>query len=85
MQSAAGLKVVVITDPSYALDGAIIYHAPKAQYQIRLIVDSSNVLTGDLSDGDASTCLYSKKRNLVDLFKDALKNEIELIELTGKS
>lgn len=28
-----------------------------------------------------STCLYSSKQNLVDLFKDALKNEIKLIEL----
>ena len=49
--------------------------------QIRLIADSHTVLTGDLDDGDNSTCLYSCKRNLVDLFKDALKNEIKLIEL----
>ena len=38
-------------------------------------------MTGDLADGSNSTCLYSSKQNLVDLFKDALKNEIKLIEL----
>jgi len=38
-------------------------------------------LTGDLADGNSSTCLYSSKQNLVDLFKDALKNEIKLTEL----
>ena len=53
----------------------------KPNSQIRLIADSQEVLTGDLADGSNSTCLYSSKQNLVDLFKDALKNEIKLIEL----
>ncbi len=77
-----GLKIVVITNKPFELEGAIIYHAEKAQKQIRLIADSTSVLTGDLEDGDKATCLYSKKKNLVDLFKESLKNEIKLIELT---
>ena len=77
-----GIKIVVITNSPFLLDGATIYHADKRQKQIRLIVDSNSVLTGDISDGDNSTCLYSKKKNLVDLFKESLKNEIKLIELT---
>lgn len=76
-----GLKVVIITGRPFVLEGAIIYYAHKPSSQIRLIADSQEVLTGDLADGSNSTCLYSSKQNLVDLFKDALKNEIKLIEL----
>lgn len=76
-----GLKVVILTNPPFELTGATIYHVEKAQHQIRLIVDSANVLTGDILDGDNSTCLYSKKQNLIDLFKESLTNEIRLIEL----
>ena len=76
-----GLKVVIITGRPFVLEGAIIYYAHKPNSQIRLIADSQEVLTGDLADGSNSTCLYSNKQNLVDLFKDALKNEIKLIEL----
>ena len=76
-----GLKVVVITGSDFLLSGAICYNTVKQTGQIRLIADSQTVLTGDLDEGANSTCLYSCKRNLVDLFKDALKNEIKLIEL----
>jgi len=75
-----GLKVVIITNWPFELTGAKIYYIEKNQHQIRLIIDSINVLTGDIID-DSSTCLYSKKKNLIDLFKDSLKNEIRLIEL----
>lgn len=77
-----GLKVVLITEPKVNLPGAVVYHTEKGSAQIRLIVDSSSVLTGDLSDGENSSCLYSQKKNLVDLFKEALKNEIALTEMT---
>lgn len=76
-----GLKVVIISDKNFMMQGAICYPAEKQNKQIRLIADSHTVLTGDLEDAENSTCLYSCKRNLVDLFKDALKNEIKLIEL----
>lgn len=78
-----GLKIVIITGQPFVLPGATTYYAEKPNSQIRLIADSGKVLTGDLTDGDSSTCLYSGKQNLVDLFKDALKNEIKLIELTN--
>ena len=76
-----GLKVVIISDKLFSLPGAICYNTAKENEQIRLIADSHTVLTGDLQDGEDSTCLYSCKRNLVDLFKEALKNEIALIKL----
>lgn len=80
-----GLKVVLITNEPFVLPGAIVYHAEKEQNQIRLIADSASVLTGDLNDGENSSCLYSQKKNLVDLFKESLKNEIKLIELTERN
>lgn len=73
------LKVVVITNPPFKLDGAILYLAKEPLNEIRLIVDSTAVLTGDISA--EGSCLYSKKQNLVDLFKQTIKNEMRLIEL----
>lgn len=81
-----GIKMVLITNSSISLKHATIYFVEKSEQQIRLIADSTNVLTGDLIDGEHSTCLYSKKKNLIDLLKDSLKNEIKLIEIRkGKS
>jgi HTH-type transcriptional regulator, sugar sensing transcriptional regulator len=82
---ARGIKVVLITDEPLDLKGATIYLAEKSRQQIRLIADSSNVLTGDVEDGSNSTCLYSRKKNLIDLLKDSLKNEIKFIEMTKGS
>ncbi|MDW7683701.1 MAG: helix-turn-helix domain-containing protein [Bacillota bacterium] len=75
-----GLKIVLITDKPLELDGATVYTVEKQQYPIRLIADSANVLTGGINGAD-STCLYSRKKNLVDLLKDSLKNEIRLVEM----
>ncbi|HEX2946564.1 MAG TPA: helix-turn-helix domain-containing protein [Clostridia bacterium] len=77
-----GIKTVLITDSPFCIDGATVHFAEKPQHQIRLIADSTNVLTGDVDDGEHSTCLYSRKKNLIDLLKESLKNEIKLIEMT---
>lgn len=82
--ASRGLKVVLITEKPFRLDGAVVYYTEKKRLQIRMIVDSSCVLTGDIDDGEYSTCLYSMKKNLVDLFKEDLKNEIKLIQLTER-
>ena len=74
--------MVIITNGSFTLSGATVHIAAQPLQQIRLIADSTNVLTGDVNNGEHSTCLYSRKRNLVDLFKDSMKNEIKLIEMT---
>lgn len=76
-----GLKVVLITDVPVNFEGAEIYITKNPSFQIRLITDSSKVLTGDLNDDDFSTCLYSEKKNLIDLLKDSIKNEIKLIKI----
>lgn len=75
------IKLVVITNESYEIEGAQIYYTKKTDHQIRLIVDSRKVLTGDISNQEDSTCLYSRNKNLVDVFKEMLQNEIKLAEL----
>lgn len=82
----SGKKVVLIVNEEVVFPGAIIYVTDKKEPQIRLIVDSEYVLTGDMSGSPADTCLYCGQKNFVNVFKESLKNEIKLIELTkGKS
>ncbi|HEX3045638.1 MAG TPA: TrmB family transcriptional regulator [Bacillota bacterium] len=78
---ARGLKVVVITTPPFQKEGMTVFHHRKSPGQIRLIADSTHVLTGEISESGESTCLYSKNKNLIALIKDSLTNEIQLIQL----
>ena len=79
-----GLKVVIITTPPFKLDGAVLHYIQKQSGQIRLISDSANVLTGELGGEAEPSCLYSRNKNLVDLIKNSLTNEIELIVLQSE-
>ncbi len=75
-------KVVIITDSKPDINNCNIYISDSLmENQIRLIVDSKYVLTGDFGDSKEDTCLYSGQKNFVNLFKDAMRNEIELIRL----
>lgn len=80
-------KVVIITDTSPDIKNCNIYLSDSLmENQIRLIVDSKYVLTGDFGESKDDTCLYSGQKNFVTLFKDAMRNEIELIHLrSGKN
>lgn len=78
------IKIVIITEYPYHLEGAIVYYTDNVENQIRLIVDSLKVLTGEITNTEDSTCLYSKNKNLVVVFKEMLKNEIKLIEIKNK-
>ncbi len=80
-----GLKVVVVTSGNIDLPGAAVHTINKQSGQVRLIADSSHVLTGDLSGSDYDTCLYSKNKPLVELIKDSLKNEIKLSGIEGRN
>jgi sugar-specific transcriptional regulator TrmB len=76
-----GRKVVLITSPDFKKSsGFTLYPAHKQPGQVRLIADSCTVLTGEISHSDSS-CLFSHNKNLVQLIKDSLTNEIQLIEL----
>ena len=63
------------------LTGCIIYYTDKEDEQVRLIVDSEYVLTGDMTGNSTDTCLYCGQKNFVNVFKESMKNEIELITL----
>lgn len=75
----AGKKVVIMTDSNYNLDGAIIYHTDPEPGQLRVIIDSTYVMTGELTGSDDDSCLYSGQKNLVTVMKEALKNKIVLL------
>ncbi len=70
-----GKKVVIITDADIEAERAQIFKTSDRGDQIRLIVDSKKVLTGD-----KESCLYSEKENLVHVIKDSLKYELRLIK-----
>ena len=53
--------------------------------QLRLIIDSTYVLTGEVTESSSDTCLYSAQKNFVNVFKEAMRNEIELIKIKEKS
>ena len=74
-----GRKVVLMTDSSYNLDGAIVYHTDPEPGQLRVIIDSSFVMTGELTGSEDDNCLYSGQKNLVTVMKEALKNKIVLL------
>lgn len=77
-----GLKVVIITSNGFSVKGAEIYYTNKQPFQIRLIADSAFVLTGNLHDkSNPATCLFTQNKTLITLFKEALRNEIDLINL----
>ena len=76
-----GIKVVIISDRDFSSIASKSYLASQEKGQLRLITDSSFVLTGELTDRDADTCLYSGKEALVVIMKEALRNKIKLIEM----
>lgn len=84
LEAAAGrgIKLVLITDRPFVIKSAILYLSDKKEKQIRLIIDSVYVLTGDIGGTNTDTCLYCGQPNFVNVFKEALRNEIKLIELT---
>lgn len=73
-----GKKVVLLTE-NYSLEGAIVHQIKPVEGQLRFITDSSYVLTGELTDDEHDTCLYSGQENLVSVVKEALKNQITII------
>lgn len=78
-----GIKVVILTDQEVSIGTIQIYVSKTNEQQIHLIVDSKYVLTGDYSGTEHDTCLYSGQKNFVNVLKQALRNEIRLIELSG--
>lgn len=80
------IKLVLITDAAPENDRlrseSICHLGERKENSIRLIIDSEYALTGELTGSKEDTCLYTGQKNFIEVFKDALRNEIRLIELT---
>ena len=76
-------KLVIITDHPVHFDGAKVYVGSPRGMQIGIIADSKYVLTGEYGEGSMNTCLYSGQKNFVELYKNALANEIKLLSIQG--
>ncbi len=86
--AADGKKLVILTEKNPGIPGAVFYHkefSEESSGQIRLIADSSRVLTGEITGQISDSGLYCGLQNFVDVFKEAMRNEIRLIELTEKN
>lgn len=77
------LKIVIMSDKEYSHLATKFYRDAPEAGQIRLITDSTYVLTGELQGKSSDTCLYSGQKNLVTIMKEALRNKIHLLELEG--
>ena len=79
-------KLVLITDQVLKNDvlrsESVCYIGEEKGNSVRLIIDSSYALTGELLGKKEDTCLYTGQENFIRIFKDALRNEMRLIELT---
>lgn len=76
-----GLKIVIISSPGCEQLATHFYEDKPEEGQLRLITDSTYVLTGELTGNSTDTCLYSGQENLVTVMKEALRNKIKLLEI----
>lgn len=74
------IKLVLFCECQLDIAGSTVYVMENMQDQIRLIVDSENVFTGNISEHEEPVCLYSRNKNLVDVFKEMMRSEIVLLE-----
>lgn len=77
-----GRKLVIITDKMIGQKSTDFYLTSTRGTHLRLIIDSSYVLTGDITGSSLDTVLYSGQKNFVNVFKEAMSNEIKLIQIT---
>lgn len=91
---SSGKKLVVVTSAealaannlSDLFPGAELHGTNAEPPVLRAISDSRHAMTGDLplsGAGPDASCLFSDERNLVELFKSALRNEILLADLSA--
>ncbi|TCT14368.1 sugar-specific transcriptional regulator TrmB [Natranaerovirga pectinivora] len=70
-------KVVILSDEKILIPNIICYKTDVTS-SLKLIVDTTTVLTGTLDQ-----CLFSKNLTLVQLIREAMMNEIKLIQYEG--
>lgn len=79
------IKLVLITDrepdSEKVRQGSLCYLSESRDDNVRLIIDSQLALTGKLTGEKSDTCLYTGQEHFIQIFKDALRNEMLLIDL----
>lgn len=82
---AREIKVVLIAERPPSFAGCVIFYQSNVnrEKQFRLIIDSEYVLTGEAAGNGGDTGLYSAQKNFVNVFKEAMSNEIKLIEMSA--
>nr|WP_276008662.1 TrmB family transcriptional regulator [Aequitasia blattaphilus] len=83
--SEQGKKVVILTDQAVSVEDFKVYFSEDRGTSIGLIIDSQYAITGEYGEGSQNTCLYSGQKVFVELFKNALGNEIKLLSLNEES
>lgn len=78
-----GLKIVIMSNRDFSYLSSQFYDDEVGEGQVRLITDSTYVLTGELMERNSDACLYSGQNNLVMIMKEALRNKIRLLQLEG--
>lgn len=83
---ARGLRVVLLSDAPPVMRGVEWYVGDLTQGQIKLIVDTKELIFGSFMPSGQSNCLYSVNEQLVQFVREALINEIKLMRpgLSGK-
>jgi len=83
-----GVEVVLISVGTIDLALTNVYdHGREEEWakdgvrSIRLIIDSKEVLTGEVGRSKSSTALYSKNSSLIELVQESLVHDIMLIEI----
>lgn len=83
---AKKIKLVFITDGQPEAEAlrkeSVCYIGSDRGNNVRLIIDSEYALTGEITGKKDDTCLYTGQDNFISILKEALRNEITLIELT---
>lgn len=76
-------KIVIITDGIISSEllkqNAVLYLGDHKGEMIHLIIDSEYALTGQLTGSKEDTCLYTGQTNFINVFKEMLRNEMQLI------
>lgn len=82
------IKLVILTDrmpdEPKLLEEGTCYLCSSRDNNIRLIIDSTYALTGEVTGNKDDTCLYTGQKNFISVFKETLRNEIKLIQLQGE-
>lgn len=77
--NARGIRVTVLCNRAWELEGAVVHVRRKQRGPLRVIADGRKVLTGEL-DQARGECVYSENLHLVNLIKDSLTHEIQIVQ-----